>query len=104
MQKKELSLQVVKVKELNDLTQLSSPTGLVVDHLGSIFVADQNNHRIICWSKGAAQGNIVVGGNGKGNQANQLHYPSGLSFDRQGNLYVADWNNHRVQRFDIDRI
>ncbi len=74
----------------NDLTQLSSPTGLVVDHLGSIFVADQNNHRIICWSKGAAQGNIVVGGNGKGNQANQLHYP--------------DWNNHRVQRFDIDRI
>jgi hypothetical protein len=57
----------------------------------------------MCWPKRAKQGNIVVGGNGQGEQANQLNGPTDLSFDRQGNLYVVDYSNHRVQRFNIDR-
>jgi sugar lactone lactonase YvrE len=88
--------------EGNNLIQLASPEGVIVDHLGTVYVADYNNHRIMRWSEGAKEGSIVVGGNGKGQQPNQLNYPVGLSFDRQGNLYVADWNNHRIQRFDID--
>jgi hypothetical protein len=55
------------------------------------------------WCKGASQGNVIVGGNGEGEQANQFRYPGDLSFDRQGNLYVTDYYNHRVQRFTIDR-
>ncbi|CAF1336001.1 unnamed protein product [Didymodactylos carnosus] len=51
---------------------------------------------------GAEQGDVIVGGNGEGKQANRLHYPAGLSFDRHGNLYVIDKWNHRVQRFSID--
>ncbi len=39
---------------------------------------------------------IVVGGNGRGNEANQFDSPSGLSFDREGNLYVVDMGDHRV--------
>jgi sugar lactone lactonase YvrE len=51
--------------------------------------------------RGATEGSILAGGNGKGKQMNQLHYPNGLSFDRHGNLYVADCFNHRVQKFEL---
>ncbi|CAF5076599.1 unnamed protein product, partial [Rotaria sp. Silwood1] len=87
--------------EGNDLTQLSSPRGVVVDQLGTVYVADAENDRIMRWPKGATQGSVIVGGNGSGEQSNQLNEPIGLSFDRHGNLYVADWGNHRVQKFNI---
>jgi sugar lactone lactonase YvrE len=74
----------------------------VVDQLETVYVADTDNHRIMRWPKGAKQGTIIVGGNGKGGQPNELHLPIGLSFDRHGNLYVVDYGNHRVQKFNID--
>ena len=86
----------------NGLTQLSCPRGVVVDQLGTVYVAEQENDRIMRWPKGATQGSVIVGGNGRGGQSNQLNVPVGLSFDRHGNLYVVDWGNHRVQKFNID--
>ncbi|CAF4943265.1 unnamed protein product, partial [Rotaria sp. Silwood1] len=59
----------------NDLTQLSSPEGVVVDQLGTVYVADKGNDRIMRWPKGATQGSVIVGGNGRGEQSNQLHWP-----------------------------
>ncbi|CAF4667998.1 unnamed protein product, partial [Rotaria magnacalcarata] len=38
--------------EGNGLTQLPCPLGLVVDQLGTIYVTDDGNHRIMRWSKG----------------------------------------------------
>jgi sugar lactone lactonase YvrE len=75
---------------------------MIVDHLGSVYVADRNNHRIMCWSKGSKEGRVIVGGNGQGQQPNQFSHPVGLSFDRQGHLYVVDWTNDRVQKFEVD--
>jgi DNA-binding beta-propeller fold protein YncE len=86
----------------NGLTQLSNPLGVVVDQLGTVYVVDQGDARIMRWVKGATQGSVIVGGNGEGEQSNQLNVPIGLSFDRHGNLYVVDLGNHRVQKFDID--
>ena len=86
----------------NALTQLSNPYGLVVDTLGTLYVADAGNHRVMRWTQGAKQGTVVVGGNGEGAAANQFYYPYGLSFDRHGNLYVVDFGNSRVQRFSIE--
>jgi hypothetical protein len=54
------------------------------------------------WVKGAREGSVIVGGNGRGRQWNQLDRPEGLSFDQHGNLYVIDAGNHRVQEFNID--
>jgi sugar lactone lactonase YvrE len=88
--------------EGNGLTQLYYPNGVVVDQLGTVYVADRGNDRIIRWVKGATQGSVIVGGNGGGRQSNQLNWPVGLSFDRHGNLYVVDSGNHRVQKFNID--
>ena len=70
--------------------------------MDTVYVADCGNARIMRWMKGATQGNIIVGGNGEGEQSNQLNCPIGLSFDRHGNLYVVDYGNHRVQKFNID--
>ncbi|CAF1455019.1 unnamed protein product [Adineta steineri] len=56
----------------NSLKELSSPRGVIVDHLG-----DKN-------------GEIVIGGNSVGDGSNQLNAPASLSFDVEGNLYVAD--------------
>ena len=90
-------------EEGNSLRQLSSPQGVVLDQLGTVYVADGGNARIMGWMKGAmTQGNIIVGGNGGGKRSNQLDRPIGLSFDRHGNLYVVDYGNHRVQIFNID--
>ena len=86
----------------NGLTQLSYPLGVVVDQLGTVYVADEGNDRIMRWPKGATQGSVIVGGNGGGGQSNQLNGPFGLSFDRHGNLYVVDCGNDRVQKFNID--
>ncbi|CAF4296699.1 unnamed protein product, partial [Rotaria magnacalcarata] len=86
----------------NGLTQLSSPQGVVVDQLGTVYVAEYWNDRIMRWPKGATQGSVIVGGNGGGGQSNQLNRPEGLSFDRHGNLYVVDYGNHRVQKFNIE--
>ena len=47
----------------NNLQQLLHPMGLVVNEVGDIYVADQGNHRIMCWSLGSTEGRIVVGGN-----------------------------------------
>ncbi|CAF2000678.1 unnamed protein product [Rotaria magnacalcarata] len=84
------------------LTQLFVPRGIFVDTLGTLYVADSWNHRVMRWTQGATQGTVIAGGNGSGAGANQFGVPVGLSFDRHGNLYVADHYNHRVQRFSIE--
>ncbi|CAM4932758.1 unnamed protein product [Rotaria socialis] len=84
------------------LTQLDGPQGLFVDALGTVYVADEGNNRIMRWTQGGQQGTIIAGGNGWGARANQFNHPVGLSFDRHGNLYVVDWGSDRVQRFSIE--
>jgi DNA-binding beta-propeller fold protein YncE len=86
----------------NGLTQLNNPRGMIVDQLGTVYVADFSNHRVMCWPKGAAQGSVALGGNGVGAQPNQFNSCWDLSFDRQGNLYVSDCGNRRIQKFNID--
>ena len=86
----------------NSLTQLSNPTGVIVDQLGQIYVADYENDRVMRWFEGATKGTIVIGGNGQGQQSNQFNGPTGLFFDRHENLYVADLKNHRIQKFKIN--
>jgi streptogramin lyase len=86
----------------NSLTQLSDPYGVVVDQLGTVYVADYTNQRVMRWPKGATQGSVVVGGNGGGGAANKFSGPLYVSVDRQGNLYVTDQCNHRVQKFNIE--
>ncbi|CAF3900343.1 unnamed protein product, partial [Rotaria sp. Silwood1] len=86
----------------NSLTQLDSPQGVVVDQLGTVYVVDCFNERIMRWPKGSTNGNVIAGGSDETEQSKQLDWPIGLSFDQYGNLYVADTMSNRVQRFNIE--
>ncbi|CAF3920602.1 unnamed protein product [Rotaria sp. Silwood1] len=79
------------------------PLSVAVDQLGTIYVADTKNHRIMRWPLGATSGNVIIGGRGEGSRSDQLSEPSDLSFDSDGNLYVVDAGNHRVQKYSIDK-
>ncbi|CAF1043449.1 unnamed protein product [Rotaria magnacalcarata] len=86
----------------NSMAQLSYPNGLFVDTLGTVYVADSNNHRVMRWPQGAKQGTVIVSGKDWRAGANQFLYLRGLSFDQHGNLYVVDNVNNRVQRFSLE--
>ena len=84
------------------LKQLNSPQGIFVDKLGTLYVAEAGNDRIVRWIKGAEEGSIIAGGNSRGTEPNQLNGPVGLSFYDENNLYIVDHGNHRIQKFAVD--
>jgi sugar lactone lactonase YvrE len=86
----------------NILTRFFLPTGITVDPLGNVYVADCSNHRIIRWFKESEEISIVIGENEAGAQLNRFICFGGLSFDGEGNLYVTDYYNNRILKFDID--
>ncbi|CAF1279660.1 unnamed protein product [Adineta steineri] len=83
----------------NQLNQLSCPNFIFVDEDQSVYVSDNNNHRVMKWRKDAKEGTIVAGGNGEGKNLNQLRGPRGVIVDHLGQIYVADCVNHRVIRW-----
>ena len=80
--------------------QLNNAYGIFIDDDETIYVADTGNHRIVEWTKGAAKGKVVAGGNGKGNRNDQLSSPKNVVLDRQNNcLIICDSGNKRVVRW-----
>ena len=63
------------------------------------FVADFANHRVIRWRAGARVGEMVAGGNGRGDRLDQLDWPTGIAVERDSAVLVVDKNNHRVVRW-----
>ncbi len=89
--------------------QLTFPSGVIVDSLGNLYIADRVNH---CIRKVDPGGIIItVAGNGSSGYSGdegpateaQLNYPDGLALDASGNLYIAD-NNHCIRKVDTSGI
>ena len=77
---------------------LFSPTGVVLDGNGYLFISDMVHHRIV--GSGPNGFRCVAGcTETNGSAANQMAYPYSLSFDSAGNFYVTDSANHRIQKF-----
>ncbi|CAF3100283.1 unnamed protein product [Rotaria socialis] len=84
----------------NRTNQLSSPWGLYVDDDQTVYIADQQNRRIVEWKLGATNGQVVAGGNGHGSGAHQLSQPLNVIVDKEGNsLIICDSSNARVVRW-----
>ncbi|MBZ5672989.1 MAG: IPT/TIG domain-containing protein [Acidobacteriia bacterium] len=87
---------------------MDTPTAVVLDAAGNLYIADTNNHRI---RKVGTDGNIstfVGTGNaastGDGGPAAKaaLNTPEGLAIDKAGNIYIADTSSHRVRKVAPD--
>ena len=87
--------------------QLDGPTGVAVDALGNIYIADgtkdgKNRIRRVASGTGVIEtvaGNGLQGYSGDGGLATLAQFSSlgGLATDASGNLYIADNFNNRVR-------
>ncbi len=86
--------------------KMSFPSGVTIDTAGRLWVADQNNHRVLRFDAAATLGNgaaanAVLGQpdfitNANGLSANAFNLPADLIVDAAGTLYVIDFFNSRV--------
>jgi DNA-binding beta-propeller fold protein YncE len=60
--------------------------GLAMDNEGSLYVSDDAKSLVMKWPSGQ----IVAGGNGKGEALNQLRGPYHVFVDRDQSVFVAD--------------
>ncbi|NUQ80532.1 MAG: T9SS type A sorting domain-containing protein [Bacteroidetes bacterium] len=85
---------------------LSSPNGIAVDSVGTLWVSDGLNNRILWFTNASAKADGsdadgVLGQNSftttvtSGN-ANNVLTPVGIAVDDNGNLYIGDTGNRRV--------
>ena len=82
---------------------LNQPTGIVMDGLGNLFIADLINNRIRKVNSAGIISTVV--GNGTGGFGGDaciatggvLNNPTGVAIDGNGNLYIADQGNNRVR-------
>jgi trimeric autotransporter adhesin len=99
--------------------ELHFPSGVAVDGLGILFVADSGNHRIRMVNRGtspvivcgvevlpgqirtiAGSGSPGFSGDGGPATAAALNVPTELELDAAGNLYLLDSRNHRIRKVD----
>ena len=73
--------------------QLGAPPGVAVDTAGSVYIADESNHRIRrvtaagVISTMAGTGAAAFGGDGGSATSAQLNTPGGVAVDSIGNVY-----------------
>lgn len=84
------------------------PVAIAVDRGGTLYVCDQENHRIRAVDASgtirtiAGTGAPGFGGDGGAAVAAQLSAPSGIAVDDSGTLYVSDAGNCRIRKIAPD--
>lgn len=94
---------------------LNFPRGLAFDASGDLWVADDNNNRVLGYKypfssgedadKVIGQVNFAIGALNRGGsvRANSMYAPFDVAFDRSGTLWVSENGNRRVLGFSLDR-
>jgi sugar lactone lactonase YvrE len=83
---------------------LGFPTGVAIDTLGNLFIADTGNNRIRKVTPGGVistvAGNGAASFSGDGGLATgaSLNQPGFVAVDTAGNLFIADSNNNRIRK------
>ena len=76
---------------------LHLPTGIAIDILGNIFIADTGNDRVV---KCDGEGRFLAETGGFGWEAGEFNRPTYIATDNGLNVYVVDAQNKRIQRLD----
>ena len=87
--------------------RMHNPHVVVVDHVGNLFIGDQDNHRIrrVDAATGiittvAGTGTAGFGGDGGPATSAVLNGPIGVGLDSAGHLLIADHKNHRIRQME----
>ncbi len=76
--------------------QFNTPKGLTYDSVGTLYIVDSGNNRLVL-----AQGSAVMAVTGSGgSDLGQFSGPLNISVGKCG-VYVADTGNGRIQKFDL---
>ncbi|HXB13590.1 MAG TPA: T9SS type A sorting domain-containing protein, partial [Bacteroidia bacterium] len=84
--------------------ELYQPTGVTVDTIGNVYIADGSNNRIrkigINGKISTVAGNGAGGFSGDGGQATaaELNDPAAIAVDKKGNIYIADYYNDCIRQ------
>ncbi|MEM9017117.1 MAG: NHL repeat-containing protein, partial [Verrucomicrobiota bacterium] len=91
-------------------SKFEGPAGIFVTKSGTLWVADEDDHRILRFDNAASLNGEVDADQVVGQpdlstsvantERNGLYTPWGIWIDTSGNLYVGDYSNNRVLRFD----
>ena len=87
--------------------KLSFPTGVAVDKIGNIYIADQKNNRVRrvdtsgTISTVAGNGGAAYTGDGAAAASAQLSGPTRVVLDTFGNIYIADAGNNAIRKIDV---
>ncbi len=82
------------------IARLSSPTDVVIDNYGNLYINDHGNDRIRMVDHATGIITTVVTANditGNGNSSG----PSAIALDGLGNLYISDANGNLVRKVDL---
>jgi len=93
--------------------KIGNPSALVIDRKGTLYLSDNDNHRVVYHRSPATKPNGatpdgVIGQPDlstvtSGATAQKMKRPyGGLDFDAAGNLWIIDSGNHRALRFPGD--
>lgn len=87
----------------SDSTHLKKPRGVALDALGTLYVADSNNHRIqkieFAENGDAKPGQTIAGTSGQsGSDHEDLSLPTDVVIGIDQSVYFSDYFNHRVQK------
>jgi sugar lactone lactonase YvrE len=84
--------------------KLSFPTGLAIDAVNDVFIADTGNSKVrVVNAAGiittfAGTGSYGYGGDNGPAISAMLAAPTGLGIDGGGNVYISDTNNNRLRK------
>jgi sugar lactone lactonase YvrE len=87
------------------------PTGVFVDRIGRLWVADAGNNRVLCFNSASfltsnfpfadkVLGQKLYTTNVAGTQKGEMKDPNGVWVDSTDRLWVADTGNQLIERFD----
>jgi streptogramin lyase len=81
--------------------QFLTPTGIAVDTLGNIYIADYNNHRIRIINSSGIVNTFAGGGSSQADSVAAtsawLSYPNGVAVDKIGNVYISDFGHAKIR-------
>ena len=94
------------------VSSLDSPSGVAVNSVGEIYIADTRNQRVravVRAGERRPQILITVAGNGEASFSGErspatnatLHFPSDIATDSSGNVYFSDTENHRIRQVSL---